>query len=226
MAVTPYPGDGIAAQLAWIRDEIGPAGTWLVAVNRRSSDRLRWHRHRSVTTDLIATLADENADVDDEACPDGSLEASGLAVGLATSIYDDAPFLELDHISLTLTDPTDRTRATTVRLYADRLPALWVDTLAELVDRRDWSEFDQQLIGNLIQGCSGARHSEMGLTRQHSRVGEHRRWARVGHSLLADLAHTVPTYSSDEQARITQRAREIAAEQQLNGALGLFRAAN
>lgn len=217
MALTPWPGDGIAAHLAWIRDEIGPAGMWLVVTRRRPGEGFGWLHHRSLCTDLVATLTEQTADLDDRSCPNGSLEVHGLAIELARYSSDDVALLQLDYVHLALADPDDPVRRIR-EVVADRLPALWVDVLAGLVDRH-WDGFDQDVIDSLISGWQAARAAEV---QSRANIGQHRRWARAGHTILADLAQSTPT-SPDMQAGLRQRAGEILDQQQLRPPVGPLR---
>lgn len=128
MGTVPYCGDGIAAHLAWIRDELGSSGVWLVVTDRHAN--LNWIRRRTVADDLVAALGDVTSDLADDTCPEGSLEVTGIRVGV-DALDGDASFLDLDQVHLSLTDPDDPIRHVR-RIAAYRLPALWVGSIRRL----------------------------------------------------------------------------------------------
>lgn len=226
MGTIPFPGDGIAAHLAWIRDQVGDAGTWLVSLTRREGAGFAHPNYQQLlTTDLLATLEELTADVSDSWCPDGSLEVVGLQVGEWSTAHDndEHPFFELDLIELSLTDP-DPFDSRKRHLECSRLPALYVEHLRRIIDRY-WTDWERDLIHSLLGEWRSARADEVGLSR-HAQPGLHRRWARAGCSILTALADHYDHYSAkaadhthnlvhDVHQPISALARQILHEQAL-----------
>ncbi len=228
MGTIPFPGDGIAAHLAWIRDELGAAGSWLVTVTRRQGTAFASPRHeQQLTTDLLGTLEELTSGLPDSWCPNGSVEVVGLQVGQWSTSHqgDEHPFLELDVVDLGLADPNpSAAERHELSIEARRLPALYVQPLRRIIDRH-WSDWERALIGSLVSGWSTARNDEVGLTR-HTEPGLHRRWARAGHTILTELADAYDSYRAkavtldhnlvrDVHQPVTAIGQQILHEQQL-----------
>lgn len=230
MGTTPFPGDGLQPHLAWLRDELGGAGTWLVETTTRMPSSLDRRHGQQLTTDLLATLEELTADVDDAWCSDGSLEVTGLQVGSWAVDHEDVPFLKLDTIDLSLADPNDPFN-NTLEIAASRLPALYVAPLRRLVDRY-WGEWDRTLISSVLGAWRRARDLEVGLSR-HDPPGTHRRWARAGHTILTALADAYDAWAAhpaglgdlrrDVHDQAETIGRRVLDEQQLAVAYGPLR---
>lgn len=189
MATTPFPGDGVAAHLAWLADRLGSSGSWLVDTMRHVPDNLNAQRRWEVTHDLVATLEQLTQGLPGEWCPEGSLEVHGSKVGdESTAVEEHDEFVDIDGGTLSVANPDNPFRAG-VELHFLRLPASMVAPIQRLSGDSSLVYLDQarDLVRTCVWGWQDARSAEIGLSRNHE-CGMHLRWARAGHTILTALA--------------------------------------